>query len=459
MSLNRRQFLATCGTAAALSALPATAQERPMNFVVIVGDDHRADALGCAGHPFLQTPNLDRLAAEGVRFTQACVTTAICCTSRASIFTGMHPARHRVIDFSTPFRPEHLAATYPAQLRAAGWRTGYFGKHGVAGNGARADDFDVVQAPAHGGLYFPPNDPGARHADDLHTEAAERFIEAEAAAGRPFCAAIGFQSPHAIDYAEQPYQPGPEFRDLYKDLTMPDPEAGGAGGLEGLPKFLHDSEGRRRFLHNFGGADRYQESVKNYYRMLTGIDHYIGRVRETLARCGVADNTAIIYIGDNGYYLGERGLEGKWYAYELSIRVPLIVYYPQIDPARRGTTVDHLVTELDVSPTLLDLAGVAVPDLVQGQSLRALAEGEEAPWREDCLYHHHFKHPHIPRSEGVISRDWKYIRWIDGNPGAEELFDLQADPHERTNLASRVEHGDTLERFRKRHYELLSAMA
>ncbi len=459
MQFSRRQFLTTCGGAAALAALPATAQPKPMNVVVIVGDDHRADALGCAGHPFLQTPNLDRLAAEGVRFTNACVTTAICCTSRASIFTGMHPARHRVIDFATAIRDEDQKASYPDQFRAAGWRTGCFGKHGVNGYGAPESAFDVVQAPAHGGLYFPKDNPGARHADDLHTEAAERFIEAEVAAGRPFCVSLGFQSPHALDYAEKPYQPAPEFQSLYADQTMPDPAASEAGGFEVLPPFLQDSEGVRRFKHNFGGAERFQESVKNYYRTITGIDAYIGRLRETLARCGAADNTVIVYLGDNGYFLGERGLEGKWYAYELSIRVPMIVYNPKADSARRGVTVDRLVNEQDVSPTILDFAGIAIPERVQGRSLRPLMEGQLLEWRDDCLYHHHFKHPQIPRSEGVISRDWKYIRWIDGDPGAEELYDLRNDPWERTNLAASVEHAKTLARYRKRHYELLSAMA
>lgn len=459
VQFSRRHFLTACGSAAALAALPATAQPKPMNIVVIVGDDHRADALGCAGHPFLQTPNLDRLAAEGVRFSHACVTTAICCTSRASIFTGMHPARHRVIDFATDFRQEDRLASYPAQFRAAGWRTGCFGKYGVNGNGASEDAFDVVQAPAYGGPYFPPDNPNARHADDLHTEAAERFIEAEVAAGRPFCVSLGFQSPHALDYAEKPYQPAPEFQSLYADIAIPDPETTDAGGFDVLPEFLRDSEGRRRYNHNFGGAARFQESVKNYYRTITGIDAYIGRLRETLSRCGAAENTAIVYIGDNGYFLGERGLEGKWYAYDLSIRVPLIVYNPQTDPARRGLILDHLVNELDVSPTILDLAGIAIPERVQGKSLRPLLEDLPAEWRQDCLYHHHFKHPYIPRSEGVISREWKYIRWIDGDPGAEELYDLRNDPWERTNLVETAEHAETLARYRKRHYELLSAMA
>lgn len=459
VQFSRRQFFAACGVAAAFSALPAGAQSKPMNVVLIIGDDHRGAALGCGGHPFLQTPNLDRLAAEGVRFTNACVTTAICCTSRASIFTGMHAARHRVIDFATPFRTEDLQTTFPAQLRAAGWRTGCFGKYGVNGNGAPEDAFDVVQAPAHGGLYFPVDKPDARHADDLHTEAAERFIEGEYAAGRPFCVTLGFQSPHAIDYAEKPYQPAPEFQGLYADLTMPDPEAAGAGGFDILPPFLQDSEGRRRYNHNFGGAARYQESVKNYYRMITGIDAYVGRLRETLQRCGAAENTVIIYLGDNGYFLGERGLEGKWYAYEQSIRVPMIVYNPQAEPSRRGVTDDHLINEQDVSPTLMDFAGVPIPARVQGKSLRPLMDGHPVEWREDCLYHHHFQHPQIPRSEGVISRDWKYIRWIDGDPGAEELYDLRKDPWERDNLAGKAEHAATLERHRKRHYQLLSVMA
>ena len=184
MTYTRREFVAAMGAAAAATALPlARAEGMRRNVVFVLGDDHRADLLGCAGHPFLKTPNLDKLAQEGLRYSNACVTSAICCASRAGILTGMHPARHRVIDFSTRIRDAHWQASYPQLFRNAGYRTGFFGKFGVAGDSAPTDLFDTVMAPAYGPYYFPKDNPSARHADDLHCEAAEKFIEAQAAAG------------------------------------------------------------------------------------------------------------------------------------------------------------------------------------------------------------------------------------------------------------------------------------
>lgn len=438
-------------------SVPA-AESSKRNVVLIVGDDHRADFLGCAGHPFLQTPNLDRIAREGVRYTNAVITSAICCASRAGILTGMHPARHRVIDFNTDIRREHWPVTYPQLFRANGYRTGFFGKYGVNGNAAPEAAFDVVQKPAYDMLYFPKDNPSARHADDLHCAAAESFIEAQAAAGQPFCVSLSFQTPHAVDYAEKPYQPAPEFQSLYSDVVVPLAEDRGAPGYEILPEFLKDSEGRRRYLHNFGGGERYQESARNYFRSITGMDAYIGRLLSTLERAGVAQNTLVVFVGDNGYFLGERGLEGKWYAYEQSIRVPLLILDPTAPVESRGTTDDRLVNECDIAPTLLDFAGIDIPGAVQGRSIRG-KKASQAKWRSDCLYHHHFKHPRIPRSEGVISSDWKYIRWLDGNPGFEELYDLRDDPWETVNLAFDRRHVETREAMRRRHYELVSEMA
>ena len=199
--------------------------------------------------------------------------------------------------------------------------------------------------------------------------------------------------------------------------------------------------------------------MKNYYRSLTGIDAYLGRLRDTLARASVDKNTLVIYMGDNGYFLGERGLEGKWYAYEQSIRVPLIVFDPTAPAEMRGKVDDRLANECDISATLLHFAGIKQPEQVQGQSLLKPLSEKKKEWREDYLYIHHFLHPQIPRSEGVVSRDWKYIRWIDGAPGYEELYDLRNDPWETVNLAFAPSHVEIREAMRHRHYTLLSRMA
>lgn len=449
--LNRRAFMAGMGAAAfsSLAARRAPARDAaPPNFVVIITDDHRWDMAGFAGHPILQTPEMDRLAAGGVHFRNAFVTTPICCTSRASILTGMHARSHGVHDFSTPLAPEDMARTYPALLHAAGYETCHIGKYGVGGTPPAA--LGVRPLPPGKEPFFREVDGERRHVTRITADMATDFITA-VPMGKPFCLTVGFDAPHSHDYARRPYPPEPECESLYRDVAVPPQPHSSCGDYEALPDFLKNSEGRMRWGVRFCTPNFYQESMRDVFRMITGVDRAIGRIRTALDAAGVADNTVILLIGDNGTFYGERGLAGKWYAYEESIRVPLVLFDPSLPEDMRGHALDPMALNIDLAPTIAERAGLAVPETMQGRSLLELARGENpGDWRKDWYFEHLFKHPLIPRSEGIRAEGWTYIRWVDTAPVMEELYDLAADPHETRNLASDPAHAERLEALRAR---------
>ncbi len=202
-----------------------------------------------------------------------------------------------------------------------------------------------------------------------------------------------------------------------------------------LPDFLQNSEARVRWIARFSHNELYQHTVKDYYRLIVGLDELVGTVMEKLEDKHLAENTAIIFTSDNGFSLGDRGLAGKWFMYEESIRVPLVISdlrQHSSAPAHRS----ELVLNIDLAPTILDLAHVAAPPEMQGRSLVPLIEGESIPWRDEFFYEHRFRHPKIPMSEGIRTKRWKYVRYTSVKPVYEELFDLDDDPLERHNLVN-----------------------
>ncbi len=216
------------------------------------------------------------------------------------------------------------------------------------------------------------------------------------------------------------------------------------------PKFLQDSESRVRFHWRFDEPQKYQAMVRGYYRMITDIDRVVGRLREALQQRGLDQKTVIAFTADNGYFLGERGFADKWYLYEHSVRVPLIIYDPRASSEQRGKTVDQTCLNVDLAPTLLDFAGVAIPKHYQGRSLVPLLQGNVADWRTDFFYEHLFERDNIPKSEGVRTPQYAYIRWFEQQPVVEELYDHQADPEEEHNLVNDPKYAETLENLRKR---------
>jgi arylsulfatase A-like enzyme len=199
-----------------------------------------------------------------------------------------------------------------------------------------------------------------------------------------------------------------------------------------------------RWAVRFWGPNRYQESVKGYYRLISGVDVAVGKIIDILSRRGLLDNTIILFTGDNGFFLGEFGLAGKWLAHEASIRVPLIIFDPRHAASRR----EELALNIDLAPTMLELAGLPTPEQMQGRSLAALVRNEDVDWRTEFFYEHHYKHRRIPVTEAVRTSTWKYIRYLNSSPFYEELYDLSIDPRESENLAPLPEHRSQLEQMR-----------
>lgn len=452
-------LLLLLGLLMAASVAPAA----PPNLVFILTDDQRYDALGCAGNALIQTPQVDRLAAEGIRFRQNFVTTSICCVSRASIFLGQYGRRHGIGDFASPFTAAQWAESYPARLRGAGFRTGFVGKFGV-GNAASiatyADQFDFWKGlPGQGAKTFiNPRDPSQTHETARLGNEALEFLDG-CTAGQPFCLSISFTAPHARDGQPREFEPDSRDRELYADVNIPPPATATDALFQRLPDFVQHSEGRRRWEKRFATPEMALATDRDYYRLVTGIDREVGRIVEKLGQLGFGANTVIVFTSDNGFFLGERGLADKWLTYEESIRTPLVIYDPRLPAAQRGRTVDAMALNIDLAPTLLDLAGVAAPAQMQGRSLVPLFSGPPpAGWRTSFLHEHHTLSKLIPPNEGLRTERWAYVRWMAPNPESEELYDLQADPLEQKNLAGEKEFAGTLAELRRDWEQARSAL-
>lgn len=447
--MTRRHFLAA-------SAAPLAAQPRRPNIIFLLGDDHRWDALGCMGNPIIRTPNLDELGRNGVIFRKNFVTTAICVSSRASFFTGLYSRCHKIWEFRNEFPSDTLSRTYPMLLRDAGYRTGFIGKWGIDGGTPPASQFDFWRGFQGQGRYFPDRNNPKLHLTTVMGDQAVEFLN-NSGPDRPFCLSVSFKAPHVQDEDPRQFLADPQDDELYRNVDIPLPKTAAPEYIRTLPLSVQRSEARRRWAVRFGTPELFQQSVKNYYRLISGIDRVTGRIREQLRRMGAEDNTVIIYTGDNGFYLAEHGLAGKWFMHEESIRTPLIIHDPRQAQSRRGRRIEAMTLNIDCAPTMLDLAGLRPPPSMQGRSMLPLANGARTEWREEFFYEHHFSNNGwLPSTEGVRTTDWKYTLYTDEPQTTEELFDLKADPLEERNLAATG--ASTLARLRERRQAWLKQL-
>jgi len=388
--------------------------------VVVLTDDHRHDMMGCSGHPWLDTPELDRLADDGVRFTDAFVTTSLCSPSRASFLTGAYAHRHGVtanagvdLDPDTP--------TYPGLLRDAGYETAFIGKWHMARWSTPRAGFDHWVSFNGQGRYernslnvdgeWVQSD---RYVTDELTERALEFVSKPRE--QPFLLVLSHKAVHA------PCRPAPRHAYLYRDIEI-EPPAGASPD---------EAVAHERYL-------------RDYARTLASVDEGLGRLRSRLEDLGLDRDTAVVYAGDNGYFMGEHGgLWDKRAAYEESIRIPMLMSYPGVVP--RGETCDAMVLNLDLAPTLLALAGVAPAPVMQGRSWLPQIDG--APGREEFLYEYFEELGEVPTSFAVRTRHWKLIVFAEESGREAELYDLRGDPRESTNLAADPDHAATLARLR-----------
>ncbi len=456
-TLTRRQFalagIGGMGVAANMLTAgerqPVEASKRP-NIIFLLTDDQRWDALGCMGNTIIETPHIDAMAAAGVVFDNAFVTTSICAPSRATFLSGQYVCRHGINDFRKTFSDTTWASTYPALLRATGYTTGFVGKYGV-GAEMPEDKFSWWRGyPGQGHFEQEDADGNYIHLTQVHEDASLEFLRTYGRKG-PFCLSVSFKAPHCQDGDPRQFIYDPRYAGLYEDVVIPPPETADDRYFERFPESFRDNnEARNRWKIRFSNPELYQEMTRAYYRLITGVDRVVGAIRNALDTLGLSDNTIIVFMSDNGFYLGDHGLAGKWYGHDPSIRVPLVVYDPRLSASQRGKRRAEQVLNLDIAPTLLAMAGVAPPDAMQGCDLSPLLEGRRVIWREDFYYEHTFDHPGIPKSEGVVGQRYKYLRYYEQDPVYEELYDRETDPLEIQNLAGDPAHKDLLDTMRAR---------
>ncbi len=425
-------------------------QQQPPNIVFILADDQRNDALGCAGHPLIKTPVIDKLAEHGLRFTNAFVTTPICAASRATILTGLVERSHGYTFGKDNLSSAVMSNTYAAALKKAGYQTGFFGKFGIKMNYNPGDLFDIYTFRDR--PYLTPEG----HIDQLNTKEAIQFIE-DRNTSRPFCLSVSFSSAHAED---GDHLPGEEnhfavieaMKGKYRNIEIDNPRLSDTSIFNAQPDFLKKSLNRVRYYWRWDTHEKYDENLRAYYGLISGIDYMTGQIIDKLKEQGLDKNTIIIYMADNGYYMGDRGFAGKWSHYEESLRVPLIIYDPRNEKDQLNMTNDAIVLNLDIAPTILDYAGVPVSTQYQGKSLRPFYNQENVTnWRSEFFCEHLMDHDQIPKWEGIRTQRYVYARYFDENPDYEFLHDLQTDPDQLYNYNQDEEYNKILQEMRRKN--------
>ena len=437
---------------------------RPKNVIFILSDDHRYDVMGFMGHPFVETPHMDRMARRGVHFANAMVTTSLCSPSRASILTGQYMHHHGVVDNNVPTNPDTIF--FPQYLQQVGYQTGFFGKWHMGGHSdAPRKGFDRWVSFRGQGHYYPPNNvrwslnvdgqsvPQRGYISDEITDYALRWLAARDTQ-RPFFAYVSHKGVHGM------FEPAQRHAGRYADREMPIPEtmANTGENYAGKPMWLKN---QRNSWHGVEFAYHQKTDIQQHYRLyceaLLGVDESIGRLLEFLEQNGLAEDTLVMYMGDNGFQWGEHGLIDKRTAYEASMRVPLMAYAPQTIPA--GSVVPQVVANIDIGPTILEAAGLATPPQMDGRSFYGLARGQLDPrqWRDSLLYEYYWEwnFPHTPTTFALRDQRYKFIQY-HGLWDTDELYDLQADPQEKTNLIHQPQHKQRVAAMRARLHEMLS---
>ena len=446
------------------------AADRP-NIVYILCDDHRFDALGMMGHPFLETPHLDAMARNGAQFTHAFVTNSLCSPSRASILTGLYPHNHGVGDNYNPV--DEKLKFFSQYLQESGYETAFIGKWHMGDIDEPQRGFDHWCGFRGQGTYYPDGHGATRvvpqtrydgfningkrvpqkgYITDELTDYALDWLKTRKASEKPFFLYISHKAVHSDfvgrdgergKYTDKPWEPPVTFADT--------PE-----NRKGKPRWLIDQRNSRHgsdFGYNLEEFD-VERWHKRYCEALTAVDDNVGRVMEYLKAARLYENTIVVYMGDNGFQFGEHGLIDKRVAYEPSIRVPLLIQYPA--KIKAGSKVDQIVANIDIGPTLMEVAGVATPDDMDGRSFWRMALGESIPWRDALLYEYYWEwnYPMTPTIFAVRGPRYKFIR-AHGVWDTDELYDLEKDPDERFNLVRSEAHKEIVDQMSDQLFALL----
>jgi N-acetylglucosamine-6-sulfatase len=439
----------------------AQAQARkPRNIVFILTDDHRYDALGVMGHPLARTPNMDTLAKGGAHMRNAFVTTALCSPSRASILTGTYAHTHGVVDNFTPIPP--VLPNVGQLLKAAGYQTALVGKWHIGNEDDKPQPgFDRWVSFRGQGEYLPRagatmlNVDGTRvpqkgYITDELTDYAVQWLE-QTSRDTPFFLYLSHKGVHAD------FVPADRHKGSLKDVPVPSPAtmAPEAAVTGRFPTWVRN---QRNSWHGVEFPYHSTLDVAEYYRRymetLRAVDDSVGRVLEWLKKTGQLDNTLVIYMGDNGFAFGEHGLIDKRTAFDWSMRVPMLVYAPGL--VTPGQQIDRVVANIDIAPTMLDLAGTARPSHMQGESMLPILRDQKAPWRTSLLYEYYWEwsFPQTPTQFALRGERYKYV-FTHGVWDVDMFFDLQADPQESRNLADDPAHQKTIQAMRAELFGML----
>jgi arylsulfatase A-like enzyme len=458
------------------AATERSADKRP-NIVFIMADDHAEQAISAYGSRINRTPNLDRLAREGMRFTNCFVTNSICGPSRAVILTGKYSHLNGMIRNEMPF--DGGQQNVAKLLRHAGYQTAVIGKWHLMSNPTGFDHWHILIGQ---GPYYNPtmldNGKKVRHTGyttEVITDLVLDWLKTGRDPSKPFFLMYHHKAPH------RDWQPGPKQLLLFKDKAIREPETlfddyagrGTAARTQEMtvahhltpadlklvePKGLtpdqletwrkaYDAENAAFRKANLKGKElirwKYQRYIKDYLRCVASLDENVGRVLDFLDRAGLRDNTVVIYTSDQGFYLGEHGWYDKRWMYEESLRTPLLIRFPGV--VRPGTTVDQMVLNLDLPETFLEIAGAVIPTDMQGRSLAPFLQGKTpTDWRRAIYYRYYeYPGPHSVRQHyGVRTERYKLIYFPDLREW--ELYDLVDDPREMRNVYDEPSRSDTV---------------
>ncbi|MEY4395957.1 MAG: hypothetical protein RL595_3206 [Planctomycetota bacterium] len=425
-----------------------TSQAAKPNVLFILCDDLRWDSLGCAGHPFLKTPNIDALASEGVHFKNTFCTTSLCSPSRASILSGKYAHSHGVVNNFTEY-PNQLRS-FPGALHDGGYQTAYFGKwHMGENNDEKRPGFDTFVTHKGQGKYFDTefNVNGDRkvvpgYYTHAVTKMASDWINSSSK-DKPWLCMIGHKAPHSF------YFPEPKYEHTFDKVRIPYPET--AFHLEDKPKWIqqrlntwHGIYGplfdyRKKFPDSSPEAVKdFEAMIRSYWGTILSVDDSVGQLVKLLKDRGELDNTLIVFMGDNGLLNGEHGMVDKRTMHEPSIRIPLVVRYPALTKVPK--IISEMVVTVDMAPSILELCEARPMENIHGKSWVKLVRQGDDDWRKSYLYHYNYEKqfPYTPNVRGVRTNDWKYVHYPhgDGKPDRHlaELYDLKNDPSETKNL-------------------------
>jgi arylsulfatase len=419
-----------------------------MNVIVLFPDDWRYNSIG-AENPIIRTPFLDSLADQGMHFRQNAVTTSVCWQSRATLFTGQWASRHKSYKLKCPHfaKGKNWNSTWPAILRDDGYHVGHVGKWQYYNDRKELFDFQYFFE----GKHWYPNGRGKPKiaGEDKARDATIKFLNARPKE-KPFALTVAFYPPKPVGSSDKPggqWMPKNITRALYDNITIREPY-NLAKSYNLLPNFLkrNRTAARARWRERYSTPEHYQEAMKMTYALITQVDQACKEIVDELKKQDLFNNTMIIFTTDNGMFHGAHGLAGKWYPYQESIRVPLIIYDPRMPTDKVGMKDESFTLNIDLAETILGAAGLKPHERMQGRDMSDLylpnikndkTALERKPWRDEFFYEFTYAdgiggEQYIPSSNALVRKKWKLIHWYHYK--SYQFFDLENDPLEQNDV-------------------------